>query len=90
MLVGWGGARRGRNRASAMRRTSRRRNGPSNWASFLCVVGCLILLDDFQPSVAQASSEGWFGRVLDRRVCFFFRAAHGLCNDVGPLAARRL
>ena len=29
-------------------------------------------LDDFQPSVAQASSEGWFGRVWDRGVCFYF------------------
>ena len=72
VLVGWGGARRGRNRASAMRRTSRRRNVPSNWAAFLCVVGCLILLDGFQPSVAQASSEGWFGRVLGRGARFYF------------------
>ena len=32
----------------------------------------MVILGCFQPSVAQASSEGWFRRVLDRRVRFFF------------------
>ena len=36
------------------------------------LVVVLIFFGVFDASVAQASSEGWFGRVLDRRVGFYF------------------
>ena len=60
-----------------------------------CVL--LILLDDFQPSVAQASSEASFARVLGAEACDFV-GLQGPRNDVvfvlrhGPpfaIAARR-
>ena len=36
------------------------------------LVVVLIFFGVFDASVAQASSEGWFGRVLGRRVRFYF------------------
>ena len=47
-----------------------------NCASFLVFIVLLFFFGFFLATVAQASSEGWFGRVLDRHVGFcFWRAA---------------
>ena len=70
------GTRCGRTCVSAMRRASRRMNGPRNWASLaasLRLVVLLIFFGVFDASVAQASSEASFARVADQStaICFF-------------------
>ena len=57
-----------------------------------CVCLGEIFLDVFQPSVAQASSEGWFGRVPDPRSCVaeFFSGRARLCDDVSPRRGMQL
>ena len=50
------------------------------------LVVMLIFFGVFDATVAQASSEGWFGRVPDPRLRFFYLVLHGLCDDVSGRA----
>ena len=53
----------------------------------------LFFFGVFDASVAQASSEGWFGRFLDRSLCFCFvrRGARARVHVIAawPLALAR-
>ena len=50
-----------------------------------CLQSAVDFFGFFQPSVAQASSEGWFGRVPDPRLRYFFARGAALRADViGP------
>ena len=62
-------------RSKTVRRQARRhraRGMGGGTGRFPGLVVVLIFFGVFDASVAQASSEGWFGRFLDRSLCFCF------------------
>ena len=66
------------------------------WAAELGIfpglVVVLIFFGVFDATVAQASSEWWFGRVPDPRCCVadFFSNRARLCDDVSPRRGMQL